>query len=208
MARATLAHMVVVIVGLGNPGAAYAKTRHNAGRMAVELVAKQNNFDGFLFKKSACALVTTGSIGGVKTMLVLPETMMNLSGRSVLTLVKSRKAAEKLVIIRDDLDMPLGTIKMTFGHGSGGHKGVESVMRAIKTKNFVQIKIGVSSSTAKGKLKKPSGDGKVIKYIIGKFSPKEIPPLKKALKKAATVVNLFLDKGIEKAMQEANTTWQ
>lgn len=197
--------MAVVIVGLGNPGGEYAHTRHNSGRMAVEQIAKQNDFDMFSLKKTASALVTTGSVDGVRTLLALPETMMNLSGKSVLVLVKSKKAAEKLVVLRDDLDVPLGTIKMTFGRGSGGHKGVESIMRAIKTKDFAQIKIGISSASPKGKLKKPHGEEKVMKHVIGKFSPKETLLLKKALKKAATVAELFASEGIEKAMQEANT---
>ncbi len=197
--------MAVVIVGLGNPGGEYANTRHNSGRMAVEQVAKRNDFDTFSLKKTANALVSVGAIDGVKTLLALPETMMNLSGKSVLVLVKSKKAAEKLVVLRDDLDVPLGTIKMTFGRGSGGHKGVESIMRALKTKDFAQIKIGISSSTPKGKIKKPSGEEKVMKHVIGKFSPKEALLLKKALKKASIVAEIFASDGIEKAMQEANT---
>ncbi|HFC10938.1 MAG TPA: aminoacyl-tRNA hydrolase [Candidatus Kaiserbacteria bacterium] len=197
--------MKVVIVGLGNPGSEYAKTRHNAGRMAVELVAKQQDFDEFKLKKVAQALVSNGDIDGVNTILALPETFVNNSGKSLLSLVKSKKAAENLVVIRDDLDLPLGTIKMTFGHGSGGHKGVESIARALKTKDFVQIKVGISSTTPKGKLKKPNGEEKVVKHVIGKFSPKELPVLKKVLKKTAEAVRIFAVNGIDDAMQFANT---
>ncbi|HQU08060.1 MAG TPA: aminoacyl-tRNA hydrolase [Candidatus Paceibacterota bacterium] len=197
--------MAVVIVGLGNPGGEYAGTRHNAGRMAVELVAKQEGFDEFKLKKTAQALVTSGDIDGVPTVLVLPETFVNLSGKSIIALVRSKKAAEKLVVLRDDLDLPLGAIKMTFGRGSGGHKGVESIARALKTKDFVQIKIGISPATPKGKLRKPSGEEKVVKHVIGKFSPKEEPILKKVLKNAAEAACLFAANGIEDAMQFANT---
>ncbi len=197
--------MAVVIIGLGNPGGEYAKTRHNAGRMAVELVAKQEGFDEFKLNKAAQALLAKGDIDGVNTTLALPETMMNLSGKSVMALVKSKKAAEKLVVLRDDLDLPLGTIKMTFGRGSGGHKGVESIMRAIKTKDFAQIKIGISPATPKGKVKKPTGEEKVVKHVIGKFSPKEEPVLKKMLKDAAEAACIFAVDGIEAATQFANT---
>ncbi|HQT82952.1 MAG TPA: aminoacyl-tRNA hydrolase, partial [Candidatus Paceibacterota bacterium] len=121
--------MALVIVGLGNPGKEYEKTRHNAGRNAVELLAKQEGADEFVFNKTANALVAKGAVGGENATLVLPETMMNLSGKAVAAFVKSPKAAKNLLVIHDDLDVPLGTLKMVFARGSGGHKGVESVMR-------------------------------------------------------------------------------
>ncbi len=197
--------MAYVVIGLGNPGGEYAKTRHNAGRMAVELLAGQEGFDDFKLKKAAQALVVEGSIDGEKTTLALPEVFMNNSGKTALALVKSKPAARKLLVIRDDLDLPLGTIKMTFGRGSGGHKGVESIMRALKTKEFAQVKIGISGATPKGKLKKVSGEEKVIGHVIGKFSPKEEPVLKKALARAAEAARLFIGEGPEKAMLTANT---
>ena len=198
--------MAHVILGLGNPGNEYAKTRHNAGRMVVELLAKQEGFEEFALRKAAKALVVEDSIGGEKTILVLPEVAMNLSGKVVPSFVKSVKAAQKLLVIRDDLDLPLGVIKMTgFGRGSGGHKGVESIMRTLKTKDFVQMKIGISGATPKGKLKKPGTEAKVITHVIGKFSPKEEVLLKKTLKRAAEAARLFVSDGIEKSMMVANT---
>ena len=120
--------------------------------------------------------------------------------------VKSVKAAQKLLVIRDDLDLPLGVIKMTgFGRGSGGHKGVESIMRALKTKDFVQMKIGISGATSKGGVKKPGTEEKVITHVIGKFSPKEEVLLKKTLKHAAEAARLFVAEGIEKSIMFANT---
>ncbi len=87
--------MAIVIMGLGNPGTEYEKTRHNAGRMAVELLAKQEKFEDFVFNKKANALITEGKIGKEKVVLVLPETMMNKSGQSAAALVKSVKAAKR-----------------------------------------------------------------------------------------------------------------
>ena len=198
--------MAYVIIGLGNPGPEYSKTRHNAGRMVVELLAKKNDFDDFELKKTAKALVSEGMLDGEKVQLVLPDVSMNLSGKVAPSFVKSVKAANKLLVIRDELDLPLGVIKMTnVGRGSGGHKGVESIMRALKTKEFVQMKIGISGATAKGKVKKPSGEDKVIGHVIGKFSPKEEPVLKKTLARAAEAARLFVIDGVEKAMMEANT---
>lgn len=198
--------MAYIIVGLGNPGGEYAKTRHNAGRMAVELLAKEEGFDEFKLKKVVHALVSEGTIGGEKVVLVLPEIAMNLSGKALPAFVKSVSAAKKLLVVRDELDLPLGVLKMTtYGRGSGGHKGVESIMRALKTKEFAQMKIGISGATPKGKLKKPTAGEKVVKHVIGKFSPKEEPELKKTLKRSTDAMRYFITDGIEKAMLEANT---
>ncbi len=197
--------MSIVIVGLGNPGKEYEKTRHNAGRSAVELVASSNDFDDFVLNGKSKALTTKGNIGTESTVLVLPETMMNLSGKAVAAFVKSQKAAKNLLVIHDDLDLPLGTIKMVFGRGSGGHKGVESVMRAIKTKDFARLRIGISAVGKKNQAKKVQGEEKVIKQVIGKWKPSEEVVFKKVLKKVAETVRLFATSGIDSSTQFANT---
>ncbi|MCR4333915.1 MAG: aminoacyl-tRNA hydrolase [Patescibacteria group bacterium] len=197
--------MALIIVGLGNPGKEYEKTRHNAGRSAVELVAKDEGFDAFVFNKTSNALVSKGSIGKENAALVLPETMMNLSGKAVSTFIKSPKAAKNLLVIHDDLDLPLGTIKMVFARGSGGHKGVESIMRALKTDAFARIRIGISGVGKKNQAKKVQGEEKVIKQVIGKWKPAEEAVVKKVLKKVAEAMRLFASEGIESATQFANT---
>jgi PTH1 family peptidyl-tRNA hydrolase len=197
--------MAYVIMGLGNPGGEYAKTRHNAGRMVAEFLAEQEGIE-LKEKKTAQAIAGEGSIGGQKTIIALPETYMNHSGKTAAALVKSKPAAKKLLVIRDELDLPLGVIKMTTpGRGSGGHKGIESIMRALKTKDFYQMKIGISGATAKGKLKKVSGEDKVIDHVIGKFKPSEEALLKSVIARAADVARLFVTDGAERAMLEANT---
>lgn len=197
--------MAFIIVGLGNSGGEYAKTRHNAGRMAVELLAREIGAEDFMLNKTAKALVSKGSVGGENATLVLPETMMNLSGKAVAAFVKSPKAAKNLLVAHDDLDLPLGTLKMVFARGSGGHKGVESIMRAVKTQDFARIRIGISGQGKRNQAKKVSGEEKVIKHVIGKFKPGEEAVLKKALKKAAEAMLLFGEEGIEAATQFANT---
>lgn len=197
--------MALVIVGLGNPGTEYEKTRHNAGRNAVELVAKNEGFDDFVFNKTSNALVAKGDVGGENATLVLPETMMNLSGKAVIAFVKSPKAAKSLLVIHDDLDLPLGTIRMVFGRGSGGHKGVESIMRAIKTKEFARIRIGISAAGKKNQAKKVQGEEKVIKMVIGKWKPTEELAVKKITKKVAEAVHIFATSGLEAATMFANT---
>lgn len=197
--------MALVIVGLGNPGKEYEKTRHNAGRSAAELIARENGFDEFVFNKMTNALVAKGAVGGASATAVLPETMMNASGKAVSAFIKSPRAAKNLLVIHDDLDLPLGTIKMVVGRGSGGHKGVESIMRAIKTKEFARIRIGISAAGKKNQAKKVSGEDKVIKHVIGKWKPAEEAAFKKALKKAAEAARLFAADGVESAVMFANT---
>lgn len=197
--------MTIVIIGLGNPGKEYEKTRHNAGRSATELIAKQEGFSEFVFNRTANALVSKGAIEGETATLVLPETMMNASGKAVSAFVKSPKAAEGLLVIHDDLDLPLGTLKMVCGRGSGGHKGVESIMRAIKTKDFARIRIGISGVGKKHQAKKVSGEEKVIKHVIGKWKPAEEAAFKKVLKKTVEAARLFATSGIDSATQFANT---
>jgi PTH1 family peptidyl-tRNA hydrolase len=173
--------------------------------MAVERIAKEEGFPDFTLRKSASAQVSEDAIAGEKVILVLPEVSMNVSGKVIPSFVKSKPAAKKLIIIRDELDMPLGTMKMTFGRGSGGHKGAESIMRAIKTKDFAQIKIGISGQTAKGKLKKPGDEDKVAKHVLGKWKPEEEKILKKMLERTVQAVHAFVEDDIERAMLIANT---
>jgi peptidyl-tRNA hydrolase, PTH1 family len=197
--------MALIIVGLGNPGKEYEKTRHNAGRNVVELFAKNEKLEEFVFNKTSKSLITKGMIGKGSVTLVLPETMMNNSGKAVNALIKSPKVAKNLLVIHDDLDLPLGTMKMVFGRGSGGHKGVESVMRAIKTKEFARLRIGISALGKKNQAKKVVGEEKVIKQVIGKWKPAEETAVKKVLKKAAEAVRLYAEEGIASATQFANT---
>jgi PTH1 family peptidyl-tRNA hydrolase len=196
---------MMIIVGLGNPGKEYEKTRHNAGRDAVMLLAKKEGFDDFVFNKKANALIAEGKIGKEKVTLMLPETFMNSSGKAVMTLVKSVKAAKQLLAIHDDLDLPVGTLKMVFARGSGGHKGVESIMRAIKTEAFARIRIGESGQGKKNQAKKVSGEEKVLKHVIGRWKPSEEAAAKKAIARAAEAARAWATDGLEKAQQEANT---
>jgi peptidyl-tRNA hydrolase, PTH1 family len=197
--------MSIVIVGLGNAGKEYEKTRHNAGRSAVELLAKQEDFGDFVLNKTANALVSQGTIRGTKVALVLPQTMMNNSGKAVVHFVKSVKAAKELLVVHDELDLPLGTLKMVFARGSGGHKGVESIMRSLKTEQFSRIRVGISGTGKQNQAKKVSGEEKVIKHVIGKWKPSEEALVKKMLKKTAEAARLFVSDGIEPATQFANT---
>jgi len=197
-------YMAWVIVGLGNPGEEYENTRHNAGRMALEVAAKKVGSDEWKVNKATKATVAKATIGKTPAVFVLPDTFMNKSGAAVVKYVKSMKAAERMVVVYDDLDLPLGTIKLSFNRGSGGHKGVESIMRAVKTKKFTRIRIGVSRATAGGKIKKPAGEDEVIDFILAAFKPTEIAELKTVFKKVTEAIETIVTDGPERAMNTFN----
>lgn len=196
--------MQYLIVGLGNPGEEYVNTRHNAGRMVVEQFRKKNDFPEWTKDKTLKALVSKGAFGKNKVTFLLPDNFMNVSGKSVVPLVKNAKDAERTIVVYDDLDLPLGTMKVSFNRSSGGHKGVESIIKALKTQAFVRLRVGISPSTPSGKLKKPKGEQELLDFIVGTFKKAEIETMKKVVKKGADVLALILENGREKAMGEIN----
>lgn len=187
-----------IVVGLGNPGDEYVETRHNMGRMVLDALVKKNGWAEFAFNKKLNSLETSGKVGKNKAVLLKPETFMNKSGEAVKPLVKSKKAAETLVVVHDDLDLPLGKIKISFNKSSGGHRGVESIIKAVKTEGFIRLRLGISGETAGGKIKKPQGEEKVIDAILGDFKESEKPELKKVIKKAVSALELVIEHGWEK----------
>lgn len=197
-------HHMWYFVGLGNPGKEYEITRHNTGRDSLLFFARKKCSDAWKANKKLNAQTASVSVEGGFAKLVLPDTFMNKSGQAVLPLVKNAKQAEKLVVVHDDLDLPLGVIKISFGRGSGGHKGVDSIMRALKTKNFVRIRIGISPATPSGKLKKPQGEDAVGDFILGKFKPSEQETLKRVFAKVCEAFLTILAEGRERAMNECN----
>ena len=197
--------MTWVIVGLGNPGEEYTNTRHNAGRMALEHFSDEKKLGEWKFDKKSNARVTRGAVNGAVVVCIEPETFMNKSGSAVMHYVKSVKAAEKCIVVYDDLDLPIGTVKMSFNRGSGGHKGIESVARALKTKAFWRIRIGISPTTASGKTRKPNGEEEVIDHILKKFKPTDLVELKKVFKRVTKALEQSVVEGAVKAMNECNT---
>jgi peptidyl-tRNA hydrolase, PTH1 family len=196
--------MPYIIAGLGNPGEEYQNTRHNTGRMVLELVAKEFGGEEFEYNKKVNALVTEGKVGKEKVTFMAPETFMNKSGSSVAALVKSIKAADKLVVIYDDFNLPLGRVKISYNRSSGGHNGVESIIKAVKTEAFTRIRIGVAPANAKGEAKTPHGDEKIEKFILGPFKDDELKQIKKSAKVAAEGVELLIKESREKAMSVCN----
>lgn len=172
-----------IIVGLGNPDSEYIGTRHNVGKDFVEALRDK------LPKKAKVAELNV---------------YMNNSGGPIKKLVRSKKAAEQLIIVHDELDLPLGRVKISFGSSAGGHNGVKSIEKALKTKDYVRVRVGISGSTPSGKLKRPAPD-KITDFVLGKFKPAEADKLKKARKVVSEALELLLTEGKERAMSEINS---
>jgi PTH1 family peptidyl-tRNA hydrolase len=197
--------MTFTFIGLGNPGLEYIHTRHNAGRIMLEYFRKEHDFPEWKVDKKSQALVSKGKISSHTVTLVCPETFMNNSGVSAKSFVTSPKAAERMLVIYDDLDLPFGTGKISFNKSSGGHKGVESIIKAVKTEAFPRLRIGISPTTPKGKMKKPLGETAVTKNILGEFSKDELVTLKKMSKKTNEALEFLLTHDREKAMTFFNS---
>ena len=196
--------MTWVVVGLGNPDEEHVRTRHNAGRMAVEYFAKQKKFGEWKEDKKSKSFVVRGAVGKHLAVCVLPNTYMNKSGSAAAHYIKSVKAAEKMIVIYDELDLPFGTIKISFDRGSGGHRGVESITRAVKTKAFVRIRMGISRVNGKGEMEKPHGENEVERFILGEFNREEFIDLKDYCKRVSDAIEAVIVEGREKAMNSFN----
>ena len=192
------------IIGLGNPEEKYEGTRHNVGRDLLKTFIKKNKFDDFEYDQKINAQITEGKFGKEKVTFILPNTYMNNSGLALKKFITSTKKAGDMMVVCDDLDMGVGTMRIVFNKDSAGHRGVDSVIRAVKTKAFSKLKIGISPASPSGKVKKPSGTDKVVKHVLGKFSPKEQALLKKMEKRILGALEEFVVGDYLSAMNKFN----
>lgn len=199
--------MNYVIVGLGNPGEEYINTRHNTGRIAVDVLAKKIGIETEDWKEDKKLNSETSKVklGKYTVFLIKPDTFMNKSGDAVKSLIKNKKQAETLVVIHDDLDLPFGKIKISFNKSAGGHRGVQSIIKAVKTEAFIRMRIGISPVTPSGKMKKPVGEKPVEELILGKFKPAEQDALKKIMKRAAEGLESIVVDGRDIATMKVNS---
>ena len=163
-----------MIVGLGNIGTRYDETRHNTGFMVVDQLARDYHLGAFTHLKQE-AVAVSGIINGEKVMLVKPTTFMNDSGRAVGPLVDYYDIdLDDLVIVNDDLDMPVGKVRLKTHGASGGHNGLKSIISALGTKNFNRVKVGIDHPQ----------HGTVVSHVLGKFSKEERPKFDQAVEQA------------------------
>jgi len=191
---------MTLVVGLGNPGKKFQKTRHNLGFLVIEnLKLKIKNFSDWEYKKKFLAEISQGKINKQKVILAKPQTFMNLSGKSVKLLTKIYNLKpETLFVVHDDIDLPLGKIRISIGKSSAGQKGVQSIIDELGTKNFVRFRIGIRPKKIKNRKQK------IEEFVLQKFNKEEEKIVKEVIKKSAEAIEFSLKEGIEKAMQRYN----
>jgi PTH1 family peptidyl-tRNA hydrolase len=186
---------VKLIVGLGNPGIEYQFTPHNMGFLAVDRIAGQ--FGVRVSNRHCRALTGRGVIAGQEVLLAKPETYMNLSGMSVRELVREHQvdATQDLLVIYDELDLPLGNIRIRQRGSSGGHNGMESIIGALGTDEVVRMRLGIAPDHE-------VKDG--ARYVLGQFKKSQYPVVDQELDTAAEAVEVILREGVPKAMSLFN----
>jgi len=183
-----------LIVGLGNPGARYARNRHNVGFHCLQRLASVHGLEFSRRRKRAC--VAIGAIAGKRVVLAMPQTFMNESGRSVAPLVRFFKLPlQRLLVVYDDLDLPVGTIRLRVKGGSGGHRGMQSIIQHLGSQTFPRLRIGIG---------RPPGQMDPADYVLQDFSLEEQPVVEDALECAVSAVQTWLEEGIEQAMGRYN----
>jgi len=189
-----------LIVGLGNPGKSYAHNRHNAGFRCLNHFARIHSIR---FDHRQCrARVGIGKVGGDKLLLAKPGTFVNLSGNSVACLVhKHDIPLSDILVIYDDLDLPLGKIRLRQNGGSGGHKGMNSIISALGSEVFPRIRVGIGRP--QGEEQSISEDA-IVNYVLSDFSRQEEATIKPVIIKVAEAIDCFLTQGIEAAMSKFN----
>ena len=191
-----------LIVGLGNPGRIYAGNRHNIGFMCLKHFARKQGirFD----KKQGFARIGTGEVAGSKIVLARPQTYMNSSGQSVSRLIQRFNIdLNDLLVICDDLDLPLGKIRIRHGGSSGGHKGVESIITELESPNFSRLRVGIGRpGVAESSTEISEAD--TIAYVLSDFTPDEKQTIAKVIPKVSEAILCFLTDGPTAAMNKYN----
>lgn len=178
-----------VIVGLGNPGPQYAETRHNIGFLLVDLLAESYRFE---FRPKYQGLCAEGNVEGERLLLLKPQTFMNLSGRSVSEIVHFYKVpGEDLLIVHDDMDLPLGKIRLRDQGSAGGHNGIKSILAELGSEKFWRLKLGVG---------RPPKEWDPARYVLSAFVEDEITQLDDVLERAEKATNLWIKGETARAM--------
>jgi len=193
---------MILVVGLGNPGQKYEKTRHNLGFRVIDEFAKNKNFPDFKFSKKFNSEISESVLNYEKIILAKPQTFMNNSGKAVKKLIGNWKIeSEKLFVIHDDIDLNLGKIKVVKDRGAAGHKGVQSIINEISTKNFIRFRIGI---WPKDKLVEPDSHRETEIFVLENFSKEEEKILDQVASRLIKTLDLLIKKGFEKTASTYN----
>ncbi len=186
-----------LLVGLGNPGAEYVRTRHNAGFMAIDLLAERHG-QGQIARSKFNAMLLEAPVGGQRCLLMKPVTFMNRSGQAVAEAARFYKLdpVKDVLVLVDDVALPCGTIRLKASGGAGGHNGLADITRKLGTENYPRLRIGIDEKPPVMRLED---------YVLGRFTEEQTDRLTPALKLAADAAEVFAVEGIDAAMNNFNT---
>lgn len=185
-----------IIAGLGNPGAKYEMTRHNAGFLAMDLLAIEEGFD--IKKLKHHSLVSDVTINGKRCLVMKPQTMMNNSGEAIGEAAKFYKIpSENIIIVYDDISLDIGQTRIRRKGSAGGHNGIKSIIAHLGTESFPRVKVGVG--------KKPNPEYDLVSWVLGKFPKEQESDLKSALENTTKAIRLMVNDEIDKAMNLYNS---
>lgn len=191
------------IAGLGNPGKEYEGTRHNIGFYLLQNFVESLSFPSFHSSSAYSALVSEGNLQGSPVVALLPQIFMNESGKSVAKMLSKEESAS-LAVVYDDIDLPFGEIKISFGRGDGGHNGIKSIIASLGTQDFTRIRVGIGQKSLwTGKIKRPKGQA-LAGYVLGNFTAKEKKDLPGIAQKVNEALVTFVKEGKDAAMNAHN----
>lgn len=187
-----------LIVGLGNPGAQYARTRHNIGWMVVEALASKHGIE--LSRKSFDARHGTGMLGERRVLIAEPLTYMNLSGKAVSAIARFHNIPhEHILVVTDDLILPLGKLRLRVSGSDGGHNGLKSIAQLLGTKNYPRLRFGIGAPPQEQRAERGTVD-----YVLGRLASDEMPMVEQAIDNAVNCIESFVQEGAAVAMNKFN----
>ncbi len=204
---------MILIIGLGNPGEKYKNTRHNIGFRIIDKFSKRNNFPEFEISQKFKSLITEKTLSHKKIIIAKPQTFMNESGKAVRKIINYRLpivnktsinkfSNENLIIIHDDIDIVLGKIRISQEKNSAGHKGIESIIKEIGTKNFTRFRVGIKTASSE---QRTANNIDVEKFVIQKFRKDEEEIIGGVIEKTIDAIAMYLEQGIDKTMNQYNS---
>ncbi len=190
-----------LIVGLGNPGRDYVNNRHNVGFACLNHFARK--YDIRFDRKQALARIGIGEVAGHEVILAKPQTYMNLSGQSVSRLMNRFDIdLDDLLVIHDDLDLPVGKIRIRYDSGSGGHKGVSSIISSLESQGFSRLRVGIGRPTVENSTQ--IGEADIVTYVLSGFTPEEKQIIAQVIPLVSEATYCLLSEGLTKAMSKHN----
>lgn len=191
------------IVGLGNPGAEYERTRHNVGWLALDHLRERASLPDLVASSKYAGRISEGVLAGQEVTLLYPDTFMNKSGSAVEKLVPKDQVT-KLIVVHDEVDMAVGEVKVSRGRGAGGHNGISSIIATLGSKDFIRVRLGISpTSFWTQKVKRPQG-AQLPQHVLGNFTTWESRHLEAQFERCRLAIETIVRDGVEAAMNQFN----